>query len=173
MSRRRRGFNDRRAIKPAEIFLEKVEEGDLGKRALKEAIEGLGWEITHRPTEGGLACTKELEWIWKADKAALVRAIETYERRWGPASQRQQAGVIKGLGAFWVKYPYADIDLLVKSLSKDKVTVEDLYGAGRNQYQVLTFIKNVHGGVRYVLTQGYNKYRNQHQRSAKKLPISE
>lgn len=151
----RRGLNDRRTVKPAETFLALVEEGDLKKRTLKDAVEGLGWAITHDRASGGLPCVNELEWIWARDKAAMLRAIQTYERAFGVEPDKSQARVIKGLGQFWVKYPDADSDRLVKSLKG--VKVDALYLSGKTQKEAVSFVKTVFGGIAYVLAMGYNK----------------
>jgi hypothetical protein len=163
--RYRRGLNDRRAVQPSEVFLELVEEGDPTRRALKEAVEGLGWRITHTDVESGLRYTNELQWIWSRDRGALIRAIQTYEQVWGRkpgVTKVGQGGVIKGLGAFWIKYPDADMGRLVKG-----VTVKELHESGRNQNASTTFIHSVYEGIRYSLAMGYNRY----QRTGKKLPV--
>lgn len=157
MHKRRRGLNDRRTVKPAEVFLERFEEGDPRKRAIKDRVEAIGWQITHERKNGGLSCTNELEWIWARNKDAMVRAIKTYEGAWGKRASREQARTIKGLGAFWVKYPEADEQRLLASL-KD-LSVADLYRAGKTSHTDLPFIKSVYDGIRYVLVMGYNRGR--------------
>lgn len=155
--RLRRGLNDRRTVKPAERFLELVEEGDLGRKAIQEAVEGLGWEISHDRRAGGLPCTNELEWIWHQDRAAMVRAVESYEQIWGRGEARAQARVIKGLGQFWIRYPGADLERLVVAMRRSKLSVDDLYRSGKGQYEMLPPIKGVYDGIRYVLGATYNK----------------
>jgi hypothetical protein len=155
--RLRRGLNDRRTVKPAEKFIELVEEGDPTRRALTELVEGVGWHISHDRELHGLPCTNELMWIYARRKGAVVRAIQTYEQVWGVRGERAQARVIKGLGAFWIKYPEADLDRLVASLKG--VTVEELYRAGRNQNTEVTFIKGVYDGIRFVAVMHYNRGR--------------
>lgn len=153
--KRRRGLNDRRTVKPAETFLERIEEGDRTKRAIKEAVEALAWAITHQRADGGLSCTNELEWIWARDQGALVRAIQTYESVWGRRADRSQASVLKGLGYFWIKYPEADAERLARSLSG--ITVEEVYRSGKNQKDNSIFTKTLYDGIRYSLAMGYNR----------------
>lgn len=158
MYRRRRGLNDRRTIKPAERFLSLVEEeppSGRTQRKIKEALEALGWEVTYERADHGLSCTNELEWIWDRDQGALVRAILTYEAVWGVREARSQARVIKGLGAFWIRYPHADPDRLVKSLKG--ASVEDVYRSGKSQNDEAFFIKSVYDGIRYSLAMSYNR----------------
>jgi hypothetical protein len=157
MHRLRRGLNDRRTVKPAEVFLERFEEGDTTKRAIKSRVEKLGWQITHERADGGLSCTNELEWIFARDKNAMVHAIATYEACWGKREAREQARVIKGLGAFWIKYPHADEARLWKCMSGQSVA--DLYRAGKSSADDLPFIKSVYDGIRYVLVMNYNRGR--------------
>lgn len=157
MFNRRRGLNDRRTVRPSERFLALAEENKLGTEAqIKDAVEGLGWRISHQREEQGIPFVNELMWVWKRDKGAMVRAIQTYETAFGTkAAWNGQGLVLKGLGAFWIKYPDADPDRLVRSLNG--VTVTQLYDSGRSQRNAATFIKSVHDGVRYSLAMGYNR----------------
>jgi hypothetical protein len=157
--RTRRGLNDRRTVKPAERFIELVAEGDIRLQAIQDTVEGLGWRITYEREDGGLSCTNELEWIWdqKGGKAAMIRAITSYERIWGEREDRAQARVIKGLGAFWLAYPKADPDRLVSVVRKRGTTVNQLYVSGRHENDTLPYITSVYDGVRYVLAQLYNR----------------
>lgn len=156
MFQRRRGLNNRRTVKPAEIFLALAEENPGGLESLIKAdVDGYGWRIHFVPEDGAVSCTNELKWIWKQSPTALARSIATYEAAFGAKPAAGQAKVIKGLGAFWVKYPEADFDRLMRSLRG--VSVGDLYSSGRSQKQGTTFIKSVHDGIRYSLAMGYNR----------------
>lgn len=168
MHKRRRGFNDKRTVKPAETFLHLAEENRLGQEAqVKDVVEGLGWSISHTGGDHVLFCTNELMWIWNKSRGAVTGAIMSYEEAFGTAWKKgdtnAQARIIKGLGAFWIRYPDADMDRLVKSLKRDKQTPNKVYSAARNQKETLSFISNIADGVRYVLAQVYNK----HQRAGK------
>lgn len=164
MFRKRRGLNNRRTVRPAEVFLARSEENPRNIEVLiKQAVEGQGWHIAYVPAVLGLACTNELKWVWKQSPSALDRAIQTYEKAFGTKPASGQALVLKGIGAFWVKYPEADMDRLVKSLRD--VSVGELYDSGRVQKAGASFIKSVFNGICYSLTLGYNRY----QRAGKKL----
>lgn len=172
MYRQRRGLNDRRTVKPAESFLARAEENPHGmEAAIKKLVEGLGWAVSYEMEDGGLACTNELRWIYdraKGGRSALMRAIQSYEAAFGTKATQASKGqslVVKGLGAFWVKYPDADMDRLVRSLKG--ITVKELYESGRTQNLSTTFIKSVFDGVRYSLAMGYNR----NQRAGKKLTV--
>lgn len=178
MFKLRRGLNDRRSIDPAERFLSLVEERDATCCAIRDAVDGTGWRISHKREDGGLTCVNEMQWIWKRDRAALVRALEAYREAFGDSYEPQgQAAVVKGLGAFWMKYPDADMDRLVKSLKAIKPIqprngrqsrVAALHRSGQVSKD-LTFISTTFDGIRYTIAQGYNRY----QRSGKKLPVAE
>jgi hypothetical protein len=177
MFKLRRGLNDRRTVKPSERFLALVEEGDVTCRAILKAVEGAGWRITYESVDGGLPFVNELQWIWRHDRTALVRALDAYREAFGQSPAKGQGAVIKGLGAFWVKYPQADMNRLVKSLKAVKPkrhmrtgesAVAELYVSGRASAD-LTFINSTFDGIRYVIAQGYNRY----QRGGKKLPVAE
>lgn len=152
----RRGLNDRRTIKPSERFLSLAEESRSSvQHTIKNIVEGLGWRVTHERAVGGLTCTNELEWIYTRDRTALTRALQSYEAAFGVGIEQAQARVVKGLGAFWIKYPDADPDRLTKALKA--LTVTGLYRAGKNQSENLPFIKTVFDGIRYVVAQAYNR----------------
>jgi hypothetical protein len=157
----RRGLNDRRAIKPPERFLELVAEGDITRNAIKEAVEGLGFEISHFRRDGALACTNELEWIWRHDHVALVRALDVYVALWGHRGQdySRQGAVVKALGAFWIVYPKADVDHLVKAVRRTKLDPNGLYETGKGQSDSMPALTSVTEGIRYVLATIYNKGR--------------
>jgi hypothetical protein len=165
--RLRRGRNDRRTVKPAERFLEMCAEGDVTKNAIKDTVEGVGWRVTHERAVGGLSCTNELEWIWhnKSGKAAMVRSIETYAGAWGEEPHKEQARVIKGLGAFWLMYPDADLERLIRVLQK--VTPGVVYTSGKRDADQLAYLRKVvYQGIRHTLANLYNKgYRG------RKLPV--
>lgn len=157
--RKRRGLNDRRTVKPAERFIELVHEGDLRCRLIAETVEGLGWRITYEREDGGLSCTNELEWIWDqhGGKAAMIRAITSYEGIWGMREDSAQARVIKGLGAFWLAYPKADPERLVSVVRRPGITVSQLYTSGRHDNESLVYITGVYDGIRHVLALLYNR----------------
>jgi len=156
MHERRQGYNDRRTVKPAEDFLHEVAKNSQGLEArLKRDVESLGWHISYDREAWGLPCTNELTWIYRKDPGAMARTIQTYEAAFGTKPEKSQSRVIKGLGAFWLKYPDADNDRLLKSLTG--VTVSDLYKSGRNQNDEVIFIKSVFDGIRYSLAMGYNR----------------
>lgn len=156
MHRRRRGLNDRRTIKPAEKFIEMAQENRHGpEAALMREVEALGWKISHTQHEPhSFSCVRELMWIRGRDRAAVTLAIRTYEGAWGTKGTDADAKVIKGLGAFWARYPKADPDRLVTALAH--TTPYEVYRAGRSQYEVLPFVRSSWDGVRYVIAQIYN-----------------
>jgi hypothetical protein len=171
-ARLRRGESDKRSIKPAEVFLELVDEGNSTNFAIKQEINGLGWEITEERSIGGLSCTNELRWIWTREggRAAMTLAVQTYERAFGQKPHSAQGRVVKGLGAFWVAYPDADMDRLVRALKG--LDQQQLYDSGRmlaGKSEIrLSFIKGVHDGVRYSIAQHYNR----ESRKGVKLPAT-
>lgn len=160
MYRIRRGLNNRRTVKPAERFIEMVEEGDAHKRALMEAVHRAGWRITYDREEGGLSCTNELEWIWARSRSALGLALISYEGVWQQRPFRAQARVVKALGAFWITYaestPPAKIERLVDKLLASSYDPDSLYMAGRNEYELLSFIRSLADGIVYVIRGVYN-----------------
>ncbi len=153
----REGNNDRRTVKPAETFLHRAARNANGvERRIKDDVEGLGWHISYERAAHGLSCTNELTWIWRKNRGAMQRAIQTYEAVWGIKPSRSQARVIKGLGAFWLRYPHASFDRLTKSLNG--VTVEVLYASGKNQYDgTVGIVTSVYDGIRYSLAALYNR----------------
>jgi hypothetical protein len=120
-----------------------------------EIVEGLGWHIAYERETGGLSCTNELEWIWKRSHGALTAALLSYEHAFHRNAYSAQARVIKGLGAFWIKYPDADPERLAKSMEGQ--TVDGLYHSGKSQASENYFLKSVWEGIRYVLILGYNR----------------
>jgi len=154
---RKTGINEQRTIKPAERFIYAAEQGDVTAVNITNAVEGLGWEITYERAPGGLSCTNELTWIWERNHGAVVGAIRSYEEIWGRRDQRAQARVIKGLGAFWIRYPKADMERLVGAMRRAQLSVDELYEAGRHENEILPALKGVWDGVRYVLATTYNK----------------
>jgi hypothetical protein len=165
MHHRRRGLNDRRTIKPAERFIELAQENRHGpERHLLNEVEALGWKIGYERGPETLSCVQQLMWIRQRSKAALTLALQTYEKAWGSRADNAQAMVIKGLGAFWIKYPNADAESVSRALNTSDPG--PLYQAGRNQKDVLPFIKTVHDGIRYVIAQNYNRNRR-----AGRLPL--
>jgi hypothetical protein len=65
--------------------------------------------------------------------------------------------VIKGLGAFWLRYPDADMDRLTVTARRHVGTVDDLYRAGKNQATEVSYLGSVYDGIRHVLAGVYNK----------------
>jgi hypothetical protein len=169
MNRLRRGLNDRRTVKPAEVFLHHAEENRHGREhAIRDIVESLGWKISYDREDDGLPCTNELTWIYQQEggRAALIQAITTYEEAWGRKNPaHSQARVIKGLGAFWLPAPQADRQRLVKAVGK--TTADQLYKSGQRAKEDLAWVKTLDAGIRYTLVVLYNKQG----RSAKlKLP---
>lgn len=160
----RLGIDTRRTVKPAERFIQLREMGDLTKQAISRDVEQCGFAITHERETGGLSCTNELEWIWARSHGAMTQAILSYLTIWGLREFSDQARVIKGLGAFWIRYPDADIERLTGAVARANITVHDLYGAGKNENEKLPFIKSVTDGIRYVLAGTYNHNLKPHRR---------
>jgi len=157
LSRLRRGLNDRRTVKPAERFLELVAEGDAAKKIVKDRVEEVGWRITHEREPGGLSCTNELEWIYKRDPHALTYTLLSYMAIWGPRDYRSQARVVKGLGAFWIRYPDADLERLQVTMRRSGMSVDELFETGRQVNADTPRLKGVWDGIRYVLAAQYNR----------------
>lgn len=155
MFRKRRQLNDRRTVKPAEQFLARAEETNGIERAIRNHVEGLGWEITYERAVHGLSCTNELQWIWDKNKGALTRTIQTYEEAFGVKPHSNQARVLKGIGGFWIRYPDADPERLVKALKK--LSVKEIHDSGKTIADQLTFIRTVWDGIRYSLAMSYNR----------------
>jgi len=160
----RLGIDTRRTVKPAERFIQLREMGDLRKQKISHEVELLGFQITHERQDGGLSCTNELEWIYDRAPGAMTQAVLSYLLTWGLKESNAQARVIKGLGAFWIRYPDADLERLGTALRRGNVTVNGLYDAGKNEFDKLPFIKSVTDGIRYVLAGTYNHGLPQRQR---------
>ena len=160
----RLGIDTRRTVKPAERFIQEREMGDLRKRKISDDVEMLGFKIVHERQDGGLACTKELEWIYDRKPGAMTQAVLTYIAVWGLKQSNSQNRVIKGLGAFWLRYPDADLERLAGALKRANVTINGLYDAGKNEFDKLPFIKSTTDGIRYVLAGTYNHGLSQRQR---------
>lgn len=152
----RLGIDTRRTVKPAERFIQLREMGDLTKQMISHDVEQCGFMITHERQDGGLSCTNELEWIYTRKPGAMTQAILSYMGIWGLKESNAQARVIKGLGAFWIRYPDADMDRLTGAARRANLSVNALYDAGKNEQDKLPFIKSVTDGIRYVLAGTYN-----------------
>lgn len=152
----RQGIDTRRTVKPAERFIQLREMGDPTKRQISRDIAQCGFAITHERADGGLSCTNELEWIYRAKPAAMTQAILSYLAVWGVKQYSSQARVIKGLGAFWIRYPDADFARLTGAVARSGISVNALYDAGKLEQDKLPFIKSVADGIRYVLAGTYN-----------------
>jgi hypothetical protein len=165
------GINDRRSIKPVERFLRRCKRPVAGatQRAIKAAVEEQGWEIGFERGPGKLTCTKELEWIWAggrrpsatsgAHAGAVARALECYSEAFGTQNSvkdGRMASLVKGLGAFWLLYPDADLSGVVGAIS-DLATL-DLYNKGRQRKEDLR-LTNLYGGIVDVVRNRYNKGR--------------
>lgn len=157
LHRLRRGLNDRRTVKPAERFLERLAEGEPTKAIVAARVEDTGWRITHDREPGGLACTNELEWIFQRSPTALIGAILSYEAIWGRRDDRAQARVIKGLGAFWIRYEGADAERLAVQMRRSGMTVGELFAQGRQVNIDTPRLKGVWDGIRYALAAQYNR----------------
>jgi hypothetical protein len=151
------GVNVQRTVKPAERFLNLAAQGDRENLRIIDAVEGLGWEVTHERAVGGLSCTNELQWIWRQDRGAMIGAIRSYEEIWGRRDSNAQARVIKGLGAFWIRYPDADMTRLAGAIRRAHISVNELYDRGKRQDADLPALKGTWDGVRYVLATTYNR----------------
>lgn len=152
----RQGLDSRRTVKPAERFIQLREMGDPTARLISHDVEQCGFVITHERADGGLSCTRELEWIYAHKPAAMTQAILSYLSIWGIKEYSSQARVIKGLGAFWLRYENADMERLTSAVRRSGISVNGLYDAGKNEQTHLPFIKTVHDGIRYVLAGTYN-----------------
>jgi hypothetical protein len=165
------GINDRRTIRPAERFLRRCKRpaGGATQRAIMATVEEMGWEIAYDRGARRLACTKELEWIWAggrkpgrntgAHAAALSRALECYAESFGAENSGKGgyiANLIKGLGAFWLLYPDADLEGVIASISD--LEPMDLYNKGR-QRRIDLRLTNLYGGIIDVIRNRYNKGR--------------
>ena len=89
----------------------------------------------------------------------MSRALESYEGAFGAAfdgATGRQASLIKGLGAFFLLYPDADLEGVIKSISD--LEPVDLYNKGRSRKLDLR-LSNLYGGIVDVLRNRYNKNR--------------
>ena len=155
MHERALGGNDRRTPKPAERFLRRVAMGDVRLRQINAVIEEMNWRVTYERADGGLSCTHEIEWLWdQGGRTVLTKTIETYEAAFGRSAQSRQANVVKGIGAFWVLYPEADIARVVSCL--DELGVKDLFELGRSRRNDLS-MAHLHNGMVDVMRHRYNK----------------
>lgn len=164
------GINDRRTIKPAERFLRRCKRPVAGatQRAIKAAVEDMGWSIGYERDRDRLSCTKELEWVWAggrrpgassgAHAGALSRALEVYGESFGEEAVKdgRQASLIKGLGAFWLLYPDADLAKVISCISDLSST--ELHSKGRQRKEDLR-LTNLYGGIIDVIRNRYNRGR--------------
>lgn len=170
MYEKREGSNDRRTVKPAEVFLQRAARFPHGtEAAIKAEVEGLGWVISYERESGGLPYVNELRWLWERNKAAPALAIRTYEAAFGRDGTGGQGAVLKGLGAFWLRYPGADADRVLKALKaiegRDRHgepskapadRLQALYRSGKAARSDRTYIKSTHDGVRHSVAMDYN-----------------
>lgn len=155
----RSGVNVQRTVKPAERFLNLAARGDREACEIIAVIEGLGWSVTHERSFGGLSCTKELQWLWREQggRGAVVGAVRSYEEIWGRRDANAQGRAIKGLGAFWLRYPEAEMERLVVTMRRSRVSVNELYEAGKFAMRELPPIKSTWEGIRWTLATTYNR----------------
>lgn len=89
----------------------------------------------------------------------LARCLETYRAAFGEggdAKEGRQASIIKGLGAFWLLYPDADLEGVIKSIAE--LSPMDLYNKGRQRKEDLR-LTNLYGGIIDVIRNRYNRGR--------------
>lgn len=165
------GINDRRTTKPVERFLRRCKRPREGatQRAIQAIAEEQGWAIAYERGPGRLTCTKELEWIYAggrrpvassgAHAGALARALESYSVAFGDQNNQKDgrmASLVKGLGAFWLLYPDADVEGVIKAIAG--LSSLDLYNKGRQRKEDLR-LTNLYGGIIDVIRNRYNRGR--------------
>lgn len=125
-----RQVNDFRQVSHAENFLHRIGQGEAKALAILEIMEREGFRPTRTPNGGdSIHSTQALEWIWDgADaamrrrrgdgphRAALTFALRGYKELTRGKAFGRQGTLLKGLGAFYLRYPDADPSRLMEKL---------------------------------------------------------
>lgn len=117
-----RRLNDRRTIAAYEDFIHAVQAGSRYHVTINEIVESTGFRVALSQNDGVLRCVSVFDWIYNdvKDIAAirnrgvengntphrteLVRTLESARLLYGTKPGGNQASLLRGLGAFWLRY---------------------------------------------------------------------
>lgn len=123
--------NDNRTIKHVEKFLHRLGQKEPKALGITGVLEREGYGIALSPGDTGMAVhsTSALEWIWDGGdkrlrkrrgqgphRGTLTLTIAAYHALTEGKAFTQQSALLKGLGAFFLRYPDADSERLIERL---------------------------------------------------------
>lgn len=133
---------DARAHHPNELFVHRVQAGEVKARALMGLIEDSGfWVPPYQPNgdmKGAIRSVIAVEWIYdggksegsKLHRADVVRTLDGLRGMYPHDGSATKSNMLKGLGAFFLRYgDQVDLDRLYKRLPAKYRTVDELLAA--------------------------------------------
>lgn len=163
LHKRFRQTNDFRSINHAEKFLHRVGQKESKSLEILELLTIEGYRPSTSPNGAAMTIhsTGALEWIWDGGdkalrkrrgkgphRAALALTLSGY-RTLAPERFTQQSALLKGLGAFYLRYPEVDSERLIDRIQARYPNAEKLLAAakqakkdqyGRNNYEAFGFM---------------------------------
>lgn len=129
-----RQVNDNRNISHAEKFMHRIGQGEAKVLAIVDVMEREGFKPSSNGRTGewgeGIYSTQAIEWVWDGGDAALRKrrgngphrdaltlALRGYKVLTEGKKLGKQGTLLKGLGAFYIRYPDADPDRLMERLT--------------------------------------------------------
>lgn len=164
-----RQVNDSRSINHAEKFLHRVGQKEPKALEILTLMEQEGFAPTTSPggTANAIHSTGSLEWVWDGGDAflkkrrgngphrdAVAHALSAY-RTLVPGPFTQQSALLKGLGAFFLRYPEADYDRLLEKLQTQYPNVQKLLGAAKQAKQDF-HLPNNYAAFGFIARLAYN-----------------
>lgn len=171
-----RQVNDARTINHAEKFLHRIGQKEPKALEIVALLEREGFNVS--TSAGGTSgaqihSTAVLEWIWDGgDKAlqkrrgkgphrgALTLALAAYRHLAGDRHFTQQGALLKGLGAFFLRYPEVDSDRLLTKLQERYASVPKLLAATKQTKDDFRISRN-YEAFGFIARNAYNGSRRQ------------
>lgn len=168
-----RQYNDNRSVNHAEKFLHRIGEGESKAVSILEVLEREGYCPTTTPggVKDAIHSTGTLEWIWDGGdkglrkrrgkgphRGALTLTLTAY-RALAPERFSKQSSLLKGLGAFYLRYPDLDSDRLISRLQEQYGGNADKLLSAAKQAKTDFHLPNNYEAFGFMARLAYNGHR--------------
>lgn len=164
-----RQVNDARSINHAEKFMHRIGQGEAKALAIMEVMEREGFTpARHANGAQSIHSTQAAEWVWDGGDVALRKrrgdgphrdaltlALRAYGELTNGKAFGRQGTLLKGLGAFYLRYPSADPDRLIEKLKDAYSTPGAIIDAAKQAKEDYR-LSNNHEAFGFVARLQYN-----------------
>lgn len=114
---------DRHTVRALDLFAAEVTSGDPEAVALELLLNHYGWKAGSAGREGNFASVTTLRRLYKKQRGPEIcdRVVATITGAWGHDPDGANRTVVSALGAFYQKYPDAQVDRLAHVLHRKPI----------------------------------------------------